>query len=114
MKESTLQSAANQTLLRVRVLLFAVLRDTLKQGEIEIMVPEYDGYPPTVADLLTACNEQYPAISPWLPHIRVAVDCEYSSPEILISPGAEVALYSSSCRGDNLEKQDHYRWVLVV
>jgi molybdopterin synthase catalytic subunit len=91
MKVSSQQSAANQTLLPVRVLLFAVLRDTLKRHEIEIMVATRAGEPPIVADLVTACSEQFPAISAWLPHIRVAVDHEYAGPQTLLAPGAEVA-----------------------
>lgn len=91
MSPSSPQSAAHQTFLPVRVLLFAVLRDTLKRDEIEVMVSTRAGSPPTVADLVTACTDQFPSISAWLPYIRVAVNCEYSSSQTLLSPGAEVA-----------------------
>lgn len=78
--------------LRVSVLLFAVLRDTLKRDEIEVSIPlRGDGSTPVVADLLVASAAQYPTISSWLPHLRVAVNCEYSSSETSIQEGDEIA-----------------------
>ena len=76
----------------VRVLLFAVLRDALKRDEIEVSIPlAGKGSTPFVNDLLTACATQYPLLSPWLPHIRVAVNCEYAAPETPIFEDDEIA-----------------------
>ena len=81
-----------QSFLRVSVLLFAVLRDALKRDEIEVSIPlDSAGSTPAVADLLAACAAQYPTIAAWLPHIRVAVNREYSSPEMLLDTNDEIA-----------------------
>lgn len=81
-----------QLSLRVSVLLFAVLRDAMQCDQIEVAVPINGARStPAVADLLAACTAQFPAIAAWLPHIRVAVNCEYSTPETLIAEGDEIA-----------------------
>lgn len=80
-----------ESLLRVSVLLFAVLRDALGRDEIEVSIPLAAGSTPDVAALLSACAAQHPKISSWLPHIRVAVNQEYSSSDTLLHQGDEIA-----------------------
>jgi len=80
-----------ESLLHVSVLLFAVLRDALGRDEIEVSIPVGVGSTPDVAALLAACAAQYPKISSWLPHIRVAVNQEYSSSDTLLQQGDEIA-----------------------
>ena len=46
----------------------------------------------TVARLLLAIEEQYIALAKWLPHVRIAVNCAYAEPDLLIEPGDEIAL----------------------
>lgn len=85
----------------ISVLLFASLRDVARADHIVVQV---GGHPPsstgqnpqntqiTVAALLERCAIQYPQLAPWLPHVRVAVNCEYTDAQGLITPGDEVAL----------------------
>ncbi|HEX8551264.1 MAG TPA: molybdenum cofactor biosynthesis protein MoaE [Abditibacteriaceae bacterium] len=70
-----------------RVLLFASLRD--KAGE-NVAVTLQRGA--TVADLLMECEKENPAIAPWLPHVRVAVNCEYAENTQIVNEGDELAL----------------------
>lgn len=72
------------------VLLFASLRDAAGADVISISIP--DAEPVTVARLLKAVEEQCPAIGKWLPHLRVAVNCAYATPETSIKFGDEIAL----------------------
>ena len=73
------------------MLLFGALRDVMHCDSVAIAVPPEDTSTLTVASLLSACREQYPQFAPWLPHLRVAVNCEYSAPETPIQLGDEVA-----------------------
>jgi molybdopterin converting factor small subunit len=74
--------------MRVQVLLFGLLKDRLKQNSI---VVEINGES-NVQTLLESCATQYPDLTPWLPFVRVAVDCEYAAPETIIAANSEVAL----------------------
>ena len=74
-----------------RVLLFAILRDVLKRDEVEIMISTSAEHTVTVADLLSVCTQQFPELADWLPHIRVAVNCEYSTSETVLSTDDEIA-----------------------
>jgi len=85
-------SPKGDSVLRVSVLLFAVLRDAMQRDQIEVAIPlAEDGSTPVVADLLAACAAQFPILSDWLAHIRVAVNCEYSAPDALLAEGDEIA-----------------------
>ncbi len=72
------------------LLLFASLRDAAGADVISVHLPGAE--PATVAGLLRAVEEQCPAIAKWLPHLRVAVNCAYATPETPIKPGDEIAL----------------------
>ena len=83
----------DSSFLRVAVLLFAGLRDAMNSDHIEVLVPRAgEGSTPVVADLLCACAAQFPAIAAWLPHIRVAVNCEYAHSQTPIQDDDEIAL----------------------
>ena len=73
-----------------KVLLFAVLRDKAGCDEIAVDLP--GTRPVTVAELLAACAEQHPALAPWLPHVKTAVNCSYARPSEELRPWDEIAL----------------------
>ena len=72
------------------VLLFASLRDAAGADSVTIAVGADEGRA-TVRDLVNACALQFPALAAWLPHIRIAVNCEYVGGETLVSPADEIA-----------------------
>ena len=74
--------------MRLRVLLFASLRDAVGQPSVTV---ELDGRP-TVKRLLERLETEHPSLRGRLDHIRVAVDQEFQSPEAEISGNCEVAL----------------------
>lgn len=67
--------------------LFALAKERAGQPSIEIDLPESA----TVGDLKRALAEQYPRLTPLLPSLRIAVDSEYATDEILINTNAELA-----------------------
>ena len=69
------------------VLLFGSLKDRLQRDSIEVAVTE-----PNVGALLQSCREQYSELAPWLPYVRVAVNCEYAAPDTTIRVEDEIAL----------------------
>lgn len=69
------------------VLLFAALKDAAQCSFVQVRTVS----PTSVAQLLTACGEQFPALAPYLPYIRVAVNFEYSNGEQNISATDEIA-----------------------
>lgn len=70
------------------LLLFASLKDAIGAGEI--LVSADVGC--TVHELLKACGEQFPVLSPWLGHVRVALNCEYADGTQIVSPDDEIAV----------------------
>ena len=74
--------------MKVRVLLFAELRETVGRGELELELPEGS----TVAGLLAALRGEHPALAGLLPRAKVAVDRELVGEEVELRPGSEVAL----------------------
>ncbi|HVF84366.1 MAG TPA: molybdenum cofactor biosynthesis protein MoaE [Abditibacteriaceae bacterium] len=86
----------------VKVLLFAALKDAAQSSSVQVRCSS----PASVADLLTACEQQIPALAPYLPYVRVAVNFEYSNGEQTISPGDEIAFLppvSGGSLGDSVE-----------
>ena len=73
------------------VLLFASLQDAVTTDSITVQVASAGDAAVTVAELLTQCGQQYPQLAPWLPHVRVAVNCEYVNGPGLLHPGDEIA-----------------------
>lgn len=75
--------------MEVRIRLFATLKDRLGREVIGVQVPEGA----SVADLLQAVAQAYPALRPYLPSAIVAVNHEFAFPEDRLRPGDEVALF---------------------
>lgn len=75
------------------VLLFASLQDAVMTDRIVVQVPPAADGSVAVAELLTQCGQQYPELASWLPHVRVAVNCEYvAGTGSLLHAGDEIAL----------------------
>ncbi len=72
----------------VRVLLFSVLREHLGAAELSVPLPD----PPTGAALLDRLEAEHPALAPYRPVVRLAVNRAYAAPEAPLRPGDEVAL----------------------
>ncbi len=88
-----MQSANDLVHFSLTVLLFGGMRDALRADQIEVAI----SHPATqtticVAGLLEACATQFPPVAPWLPHLRVAVNHEYATPQTIVKNGDEVAL----------------------
>jgi molybdopterin converting factor small subunit len=79
--------------MKVRVKLFAVARQRVGNGEVEVELADPNGSGgPTVADLRLALLRQFGALAEVLPHVRMAVNGDYAAESSAIPPGAEVAL----------------------
>ena len=85
-----------------KVLLFAALKDAAQSSSIEVRC----SFPASVADLLAACGQQFPALAPYLPYLRVAVNFEYSNGDQTLSAGDEIAFLPPVSGGssDNSEE----------
>ena len=70
------------------VLLFASLKDAAKAERVVVHL----GDGATVADLLEACAMEHPVLAAWLPHVKVAVNCEYADANAAIRSTDEIAL----------------------
>ena len=70
------------------ILLFAALKEQAGGPTLTVELPEA----PTVGDLKAALAHACPALAPWLPTLRVAIDSEYARDDAQpIPPGAELA-----------------------
>jgi molybdopterin converting factor subunit 1 len=74
--------------MRVRVLLFAVLRDAAGVGEIPLDLE--DGA--TAASAAARLAENQPAIKPYLSRVAFAVNRSYAPPTTALHDGDELAL----------------------
>lgn len=77
------------TPITVRVLLFAALREAV--GEAELAVPLAPASATSVS-LLDALCEAHPAIAPYRPTLRLAVNQRYVRGDVPLADGDEVAL----------------------
>lgn len=75
--------------MEVQVRLFATLKDRIGREVISVHVPEGA----SVADLLQAVAEAYPALHPYLASAVVAVNHEFAFSQDTLQPGDEVALF---------------------
>ena len=73
----------------IQVLLFASLKDAAGADHVEVRLPTA-AVP--VAEFLTCCGQQHPALMPWLPHVKVAINCSYANPDDMVRAGDEIAL----------------------
>ncbi len=72
-----------------RVLLFAVLRDAAGCDALELHDPRPEL---SLPELLQLCEAACPALGKYLPHVRVALDCEYAAGTARARPEQEIAL----------------------
>jgi molybdopterin converting factor subunit 1 len=70
------------------VLLFGALKDAAQANRVTVHAP----HSLCVSQLLEITADQFPSLKKYLPHIRVAVNCEYSAPDQNIQSGDEIAL----------------------
>ena len=73
---------------RLKILLFAGLKDALGVRAVELEIPERS----TVADLKNILIERYPRVTPWKESLKVAVNHEYAADGDPVPDSAEVAL----------------------
>lgn len=78
----------DQNTLRVRVLLFSVLREEVGVPEIEVELER----PATGGDLLDHLASEHEAVHARRPTIRLAVDESFVAEEVALEEGDEVAL----------------------
>jgi molybdopterin converting factor small subunit len=79
--------------LEISVLLFASLREAVGAEQITVNVPQTSPAAKVTLDLLLACCcRQYPKLQPWMPYVKVAVNCEYSQREKYVGVDDEIAL----------------------
>ena len=74
--------------MRVRLLAFASASDALGAAQSEIEIPAGA----SVGDLRRALPLRFPALSPLLSRLAIAVGGEVASDDVAIDEGAEVAL----------------------
>ena len=74
--------------MKVTVKLFAVARDRAGAGEVEVELSP----PATIGRLRSALAEQYPPLRDVVPHVRFAVNNEYSGDAIEITSPCEIAV----------------------
>jgi molybdopterin synthase catalytic subunit len=74
--------------MRVRVRLFAVLRDAAGTAEVELDMPAGA----TLADVAAAMGRQFPAMLPHLPRVAYAVNRSYAPADTQLREGDEMAL----------------------
>ncbi len=72
----------------VNVLCFAALREAVGSGSVAVRLGEHA----TVAELLARLGEDYPALAPHLPYVKVAVNRRFAMATEHLHPGDEVAL----------------------
>jgi MoaD family protein len=74
--------------MRIRIKLFAALRETVGQTEVELQVTPGA----TVREVMETLVAQYPALKPQLGFVHVAVNRRYVLPQEELHDGDEVAL----------------------
>lgn len=82
------------------VLLFAALKDAAQSSSLEIRAAQKNV---SVSELLRLCGEQFPALAPYLPYVRVAVNFEYSMSETTVSARDEIAFLPPVSGGSSLD-----------
>jgi molybdopterin converting factor small subunit len=74
--------------MKVRVLVFSVLRDIVGGEELEREVAEGE----TVGDLLEGMVAEWPGLRDWEGRVLLAVDHEYADKDVVLHEGVEVAV----------------------
>jgi molybdopterin synthase sulfur carrier subunit len=73
--------------MKVRVKLFAGLREEMDRGEVEQELPQGS----TLQDLIDVMLERHPVLQRYLPSLQFAVNRKYVVGQIELSDGDEVA-----------------------
>jgi molybdopterin converting factor subunit 1 len=73
---------------KVRIKLFAVARQRAGREVVEVELPQSA----TVAHLRSALAEQHPSLAGIVPHARFAIDSDYVTDQVIITPSADVAI----------------------
>ncbi len=74
---------------RIKVLLFATLRDRAGSKSLELEIP--DGT--TVQGLKEQIAHQYPTLSEAMKTVLISINREYAFDESIVADGAEVAMF---------------------
>ena len=74
--------------MELSVLLFASLKEAAGSERIAVQVAPQA----SVAQFLESLAAQHPELASWLPHVHVAVNCEYAAREDVLKPSDEIAL----------------------
>jgi len=72
----------------IQILLFASLKDALGTPQLALDVPEGA----TIGEALLLLGEREPKVARFLPHVRVARNLDYASPDETLQNGDELAL----------------------
>jgi len=76
-------------MITVIALFFATLRDRAGVKSIELEIPPQTN----VADFKTLLIQKYPALTGMMGHTLISINQEYVFDEVVIPPGAEIALF---------------------
>ena len=74
--------------MRLRVKLFALLKDKAGAAEVELELPQGA----RAGDVLAQLGRAHPELAAHLPHCRLALNHEFASPEEPVLEGAEAAV----------------------
>ena len=91
------------------VLLFGALKDAARADCITVHTPETL----SVSELLQALGQQHVSLKKYLPHVRVAVNCEYSRGEQQLYSGDEIALIPPVAGGCSAHLRNDRREALL-
>lgn len=89
--------------MKVRVILFAIHREKLGQGQVDMELP----LGATVADLLNGMTSRFPEFSDLKDGLMVAVNTEYVDSQSVLNNGDEVALIPPVSGGNDDRYKDN-------
>ena len=75
-------------MIRVRVLLFAIIRDAAQTGEVEVSLPDAALAREAVAQV----ESRFPQTARYLSRAAIAVNRKYATTETVLGDGDEVAI----------------------
>ncbi len=91
--------------MKVRVILFAIHREKLGQGEVEMELPAGA----SVSDLLKGMTNRFPEFGDLKDGLMVAVNTEYVDSQSVLNNGDEVALIPTVSGGNDDRDKDNKR-----
>jgi molybdopterin converting factor subunit 1 len=74
--------------MRVRVLLFAIIREAAQTSEVDLELPSGA----TASDAAKSVESQFPPISKYLARAGIAVNRQYANAKTTLADGDEVAI----------------------